>query len=142
MSAFEASADLSRIERILICVCRCELALYRRYLIGETVAFNTAHRKIKGARDPFGGFSNDADFIFIDGDKVSFYVAGVDFSATPYVFRRRFGSGRARLLTVSNCTFRSQVLDRLKARDDLRRSRFRCALVRKCLRLCDRTEKS
>jgi hypothetical protein len=53
------------------------------YLIGETVAFNTAHGKIKGARDPFGGFSNDADFIFIDGDKVSFYVSGVDFSATP-----------------------------------------------------------
>ncbi len=53
------------------------------YLIGENLAFNTAHGRIKGARDPWGTFSNDADFIFVDGDKVSFYVSGVDFQPTP-----------------------------------------------------------
>lgn len=52
------------------------------YLIGENIAFNTAHGRIKGARDPWGTFSNEADFIFVDGDKVSFYVSGVDFQPT------------------------------------------------------------
>jgi hypothetical protein len=52
------------------------------YLIGEEIAFNTAHGRIKGARDPWGNFSNEADFIFVDGDEVSFYVSGVDFEAT------------------------------------------------------------
>jgi hypothetical protein len=52
------------------------------YLIGESIAFNTAHGRIKGARDPWGTISNDADFIFIDGDEVFFYVSGVDFPAT------------------------------------------------------------
>jgi hypothetical protein len=49
------------------------------YLIGESIAFNTAHGRIKGARDPGGVISNEADFIFIDGDDVSFYVSGADF---------------------------------------------------------------
>jgi hypothetical protein len=49
------------------------------YLIGESLAFNTAHGRIKGARDPNGSISNDADFIFVDGDQVSFYVSGVHF---------------------------------------------------------------
>src|SRR4029077_19595752 len=46
------------------------------------IAFNTAHGRIKGARDLWGAISNEADFIFVDGDKVSFYVSGVDFPAT------------------------------------------------------------
>jgi len=52
------------------------------YLIGESIAFNTAHGQIKGARNPLGTFSNEADVIFIDGDEVSFYVSGVDVPAT------------------------------------------------------------
>jgi hypothetical protein len=52
------------------------------YLLGETIAFNTAHGRIKGARDPWGTISNEADFIFVDGEKVSFYVSGVDFQPT------------------------------------------------------------
>lgn len=52
------------------------------YLIGEIIAFNTAHGRIRGARDPGGTFSNEADFIFVDGDNVSFYVSGVDFAAS------------------------------------------------------------
>jgi hypothetical protein len=54
------------------------------YLIGESIAFNTAHGRIKGARHPWGVISNDADFIFVDGDEVSFYVSGVDFTATAH----------------------------------------------------------
>ena len=50
------------------------------YVIGESIAFNTAHGRIKGARDLWGAISNEADFV--DGDKVSFYVSGVDFPAT------------------------------------------------------------
>ena len=53
------------------------------YLIGEDIAFNTAHGRIKGARDLWGTFSNEADFILVNGDDVSLYVAGVDFPATP-----------------------------------------------------------
>ncbi len=55
------------------------------YLIGESIAFNTAHGRIKGACDPRGSISNDADFIFVEGDKVSFLISGVDFpgSAAP-----------------------------------------------------------
>jgi hypothetical protein len=52
------------------------------YLIGESIAFNTAHGRIRGARDSGGTISNEADFIFVDGDEVSFYVSGVDFPAT------------------------------------------------------------
>ena len=33
----------------------------------------------KGARDPGGVISNEADFIFIDGGDVSFDVSGADF---------------------------------------------------------------
>ncbi len=52
---------------------------------GESIAFNTAHGRIKGACDPRGSISNDADFIFVEGDKVSFLISGVDFpgSAAP-----------------------------------------------------------
>jgi hypothetical protein len=52
------------------------------YLIGESIAFNTAHGRIRGARDPRGTISNEADFIFVDGDEVSLYVSGVDFPVT------------------------------------------------------------
>ena len=52
------------------------------YLIGESMAFNTAHGCIKGARDQWGTISNEADFIFVDGDEVSFFVSGEDFPAT------------------------------------------------------------
>jgi hypothetical protein len=47
------------------------------YAIGKDLAFNTAHGRVRGARDPDGAISNDADFIFVEGDKVSFYVSGV-----------------------------------------------------------------
>ena len=57
---------------------RSEYARYT-YAIGEDLAFNTAHGRVRGARDPDGAISNDADFIFVEGDKVSFYVSGVDF---------------------------------------------------------------
>jgi hypothetical protein len=49
------------------------------YAIGEDLAFNTAHGRVRGARDPNGFISNDADFILVEGDKVSFFVSGVDF---------------------------------------------------------------
>jgi hypothetical protein len=49
------------------------------YLIGESVAFDTAHGRIRGARHPAVSFSNEADFIFVDGEKVFFHVSGVDF---------------------------------------------------------------
>jgi hypothetical protein len=49
------------------------------YAIGEDLAFNTAHGRLRGARDPNRGISNDADFIFVEGDRVSFLVSGVDF---------------------------------------------------------------
>jgi len=51
------------------------------YLIDETIALNTAHGRIKGAHDLRGSISNDADFIMVEGEKVSFFVSGVDFPA-------------------------------------------------------------
>jgi len=58
---------------------------YNRYAyqINESIAFNTAHGKIKGSHNSKGFISNDADFIFVEGDKVSFYISGVDFPSTP-----------------------------------------------------------
>jgi len=35
------------------------------YAIGEDLALNTAHDRVRGARDPNGVISNDADFIFV-----------------------------------------------------------------------------
>lgn len=50
------------------------------YVIGEEVAFNTAHGRICGARDPRTGWiTNAADGIVVDGDKVDLFVSGVDF---------------------------------------------------------------
>lgn len=49
------------------------------YTIGENVTFNTAHGQFKGGRDPLTGFiSNDGDSIFVEGDLVRLFVAGVD----------------------------------------------------------------
>jgi hypothetical protein len=49
------------------------------YVIGETLAFNTAHGRIKGCHEPYGGVSNAADCILVEGDNVSLLVSGVDF---------------------------------------------------------------
>jgi hypothetical protein len=51
------------------------------YVIDETLVFNTTHGRIRGAHDLRGVISNDADFISIEGEKVSLYVSGVDFFA-------------------------------------------------------------
>lgn len=52
------------------------------YVIGENVAFNTAHGRMRGGRNALAGFiSNDADCIFIEGDAVTLYVSGVDYPA-------------------------------------------------------------
>jgi len=52
------------------------------YKLGETLAFNTAHGRMKGKRDTQGHMTNDADFIFVEGDKVSLFVSGLDFPAS------------------------------------------------------------
>jgi hypothetical protein len=49
------------------------------YVIAEDLEFTTAHGRFRGRRDPHGFISNDADFIFINGDEVSLFVSGVDF---------------------------------------------------------------
>jgi len=52
------------------------------YFINEDIALNTAHGRIKGARifqSPKA--VNRADFIFIEGDTVKLFIAGVDFPA-------------------------------------------------------------
>ena len=48
------------------------------YVIQENIAFNTPHGRMKGARK-HDFISNDADFIFVDGEKVTFFELGVDF---------------------------------------------------------------
>lgn len=53
------------------------------YSIGEAIAFNTAHGQIKGGRHPImGAISNEADFIYVEGNSVSLFVSGVDFPST------------------------------------------------------------
>ncbi len=50
------------------------------HMIGETLTFNTAHGRIKGAAPgEYGQISNDADCILVEGDKVTVLVSGVDF---------------------------------------------------------------
>ena len=49
------------------------------YAIGEDLAFHTPHGRVRGACDPDGEISSDADFISVEGDKVKSYVSGVDF---------------------------------------------------------------
>jgi hypothetical protein len=51
------------------------------YMIGEEMAFNTAHGTIRGGVRPDGMITNAADAIFIEGDTVRLYRSGVDFPA-------------------------------------------------------------
>lgn len=52
------------------------------YSIGESLTFNSVHGRIVGGRHLFGGMTNSADFIMVDGEQVNFYIAGEDFPAT------------------------------------------------------------
>lgn len=49
------------------------------YVIGESIAFNTAHRTIKGGCDRFGFITNEADAIFVENDSVKLFIAGEDY---------------------------------------------------------------
>ncbi|MBN9983073.1 hypothetical protein [Rhizobium laguerreae] len=50
------------------------------YVIGESITFNTAHGQMSGARDPDTGFhTSEADSIFVEGDKVSLLISGIDY---------------------------------------------------------------
>jgi hypothetical protein len=51
------------------------------YAIAEGVAFLTRFGRIKGARERELSLSNDADFIMVKGDEVTFHISGVDFVA-------------------------------------------------------------
>lgn len=51
------------------------------YSISEGMAFRTAYGTIKGGRERHFTMSNDADFIMVRGDEVTFHIAGVDFAA-------------------------------------------------------------
>lgn len=50
---------------------------YRRYgyVIGEQMAFNTPHGRVRGGVDQFGMISNDADAIFVEGETVALHAA-------------------------------------------------------------------
>jgi hypothetical protein len=50
---------------------------YRRYgyVFGEQMAFNAPHGRVRGGVDQFGMISNDADVIFVEGDKVTLHTA-------------------------------------------------------------------
>ena len=50
------------------------------YSICEAISFNTVHGRFRGARNSLIGFiTNDADSIFVEGDKVQLFVSGVDY---------------------------------------------------------------
>ena len=52
------------------------------YAICENMTFNTVHGRIRGGRGLTSGFiTNDADFIFVEGDTVKLFISGVDFPA-------------------------------------------------------------
>jgi hypothetical protein len=51
------------------------------YVIGEQMAFNTAHGTIRGGVRPDGMITSEADAIFVEGDTVFLFRAGVDFPA-------------------------------------------------------------
>jgi hypothetical protein len=54
------------------------------YAIAEGITLNTPSGSIKGGYDiPTGFISNEADFIFVEGDHVQLYVSGVDFPQGP-----------------------------------------------------------
>lgn len=50
---------------------------YQRYgyVIGEQMAFDTPHGRVRGGVDQFGMISNDADAIFVEGETVTLYTA-------------------------------------------------------------------
>lgn len=50
---------------------------YQRYgyVIGEQMAFNTPHGRVRGGVDQSGMITNDADAIFVEGETVTFYTA-------------------------------------------------------------------
>ncbi|WP_057429660.1 hypothetical protein [Pseudomonas syringae group genomosp. 3] len=51
------------------------------FSIGEALAFNTPHGKIRGYKGVlFGGVSNKADFIYVDEETSRLYISGDDFS--------------------------------------------------------------
>jgi hypothetical protein len=50
------------------------------YAISEGMAFLTKFGRIKGGRERELTISNDADFIFVKGDEVTFHISGIDFS--------------------------------------------------------------
>lgn len=49
------------------------------YVIGEEMAFNTARGSFRGSLGRGGMIDNDADAIFVTGDEVTLFRAGVDF---------------------------------------------------------------
>lgn len=51
------------------------------YAISEGMAFRTAYGTIKGGREREVTLSNEADFIMVKGDVVTFHISGVDFPA-------------------------------------------------------------
>ena len=51
------------------------------YAISEGMAFRTAYGTIKGGREREFTMSNEADFIMVKGNEVSFHISGVDFAA-------------------------------------------------------------
>lgn len=52
------------------------------YAISEGMAFRTQYGCIKGGRERDITMSNDADFIMVKGDQVTFHIAGVDFNVS------------------------------------------------------------
>jgi hypothetical protein len=51
------------------------------YAISEGMAFRTAYGTIKGGREWDITISNEADYILVRGDEVTFRISGVDFPA-------------------------------------------------------------
>lgn len=49
------------------------------YVLGESMIFDTGSATISGSYGPMLGFSNEADFIFVQGDDVELLVSGKDF---------------------------------------------------------------
>lgn len=54
------------------------------YAISEGMAFRTVYGTIKGGRERDITMSNEADFILVEGDNVTFHISGVDFHANSF----------------------------------------------------------
>lgn len=52
------------------------------YSISEGMAFRTQYGCIKGGRERDITMSNDADFILVRGDEVTFHISGIDFDVS------------------------------------------------------------